>query len=89
MAGHDTTSNALASAICLLSLNPDIQQRARDEAISILGDEPEDVFPTVEDTKNMEYINQIIKEVHCFLYMNDAISEYLYTNFALNHRHCV
>lgn len=44
-------------------MHPEIQQRAREEAISILGDEPEDVLPTVADTKNMTYINQIIKEV--------------------------
>jgi cytochrome P450 len=40
----------------------DIQQKAREEAIGILGDEPVDVLPTVEDTKRMTYINQIMKE---------------------------
>jgi cholesterol 24(S)-hydroxylase len=63
VAGHDTTANALSSAICFLAQNPDIQQRAREEAISILGDESEDVLPTVDETKRMSYINQIMKEV--------------------------
>ncbi|KAI8879155.1 cytochrome P450, partial [Backusella circina FSU 941] len=62
VAGHDTTANALSSAICFLAQNPDIQQRAREEAISILGDEPEDILPTVEETKRMTFINQIMKE---------------------------
>jgi cholesterol 24(S)-hydroxylase len=34
------------------------------EAIHILGDEPEDVLPTLEQTKQMTYINQVIKEVY-------------------------
>ncbi|KAI8878901.1 cytochrome P450 [Backusella circina FSU 941] len=63
IAGHDTTANALSFALYYLAVHPEIQQRAREEAISILGDEPEDVLPTVADTKNMTYINQIIKEV--------------------------
>nr|BDB32861.1 cytochrome P450 monooxygenase [Thamnidium elegans] len=62
LAGHDTTANALSFAIHYLAENQDIQQKAREEAISILGDEPYDVLPTVEDTKNMTYINQIMKE---------------------------
>ncbi|KAI8881514.1 cytochrome P450 [Backusella circina FSU 941] len=62
LAGHDTTSNALSSAICYLALNTSVQQRAREEALSILGNESRDIIPTIEDIKRMEYINQIIKE---------------------------
>ncbi|KAG2204329.1 hypothetical protein INT47_009371 [Mucor saturninus] len=62
LAGHDTTSSALAFAIHYLAQNPDIQQKAREEAIHILGDEPEDVLPTLEETRRMTYINQIMKE---------------------------
>jgi cholesterol 24(S)-hydroxylase len=36
------------------------------EAISILGNEPEDVLPTIEQTKKMKYINQIMKEVQLY-----------------------
>lgn len=43
-------------------LTQEIQARARQEAISILGDEPIDVLPTVEESKQMIYINQIMKE---------------------------
>ncbi|KAI9257781.1 cytochrome P450 [Helicostylum pulchrum] len=62
LAGHDTTSSTLSFAIHYLAQNQEIQQRAREEAIAILGDEPVDVFPTVEETKQMDYINQIMKE---------------------------
>jgi cholesterol 24(S)-hydroxylase len=63
LAGHDTTANTLSFALYYLAKHQDIQQRAREEAISILGDKPEDVLPTVEDTKKVDYISQIMKEV--------------------------
>ncbi|KAI9345051.1 cytochrome P450 [Pilaira anomala] len=62
LAGHDTTSSALTYAIHYLAENQDIQERARQEAISILGDEPRDILPSIEDTKKMTYINQVMKE---------------------------
>ncbi|CAO3635478.1 unnamed protein product [Cunninghamella blakesleeana] len=62
LAGHDTTANSLASAIYYLAKHQDMQQRAREEAISIFGDEPVNVFPTDDELKKLEYINQIIKE---------------------------
>ncbi|KAI9029851.1 cytochrome P450 [Phycomyces nitens] len=61
-AGHDTTANALAFTIYFFAKYPEIQQRARDEALKILGDSPQDVIPSVEETKEMEYINMVIKE---------------------------
>ncbi|KAI9307115.1 cytochrome P450 [Cunninghamella echinulata] len=61
-AGHDTTSNSLSAAMYYLAKHQDIQQRAREEAISILGDEPVNVFPTFEQTKELVFINQVIKE---------------------------
>ncbi|KAI7881134.1 cytochrome P450 [Lichtheimia hyalospora FSU 10163] len=62
LAGHDTTANALAFAVYHLAMHPDIQRKAREEAIKILGDEPEDVLPTLEQTREFKYINMIIKE---------------------------
>ncbi|KAI7893584.1 cytochrome P450 [Mucor mucedo] len=62
LAGHDTTAGALSFAVHYLAQNQDIQQKAREEAIRILGDDKCDVLPTVEQTKEMTYINQIIKE---------------------------
>ena len=63
MAGHDTTANALGTAFYYLAVNKNVQQKLRDEAIAYLGDEPTDIVPTVEQTKEMPYVNMIIKEV--------------------------
>ncbi|KAG0177836.1 cytochrome P450-dit2 [Apophysomyces sp. BC1021] len=71
VAGHDTTAYALAFAIYYLAVNQDLQEKARKEAIHILGNEPVDVLPTVEQTKQMEYINMVIKET---LRINDPAS---------------
>jgi cytochrome P450 len=39
-----------------------MQDRARKEAIEILGDDFQDKLPTIEDTKKMTYINAVMKE---------------------------
>ena len=39
----------------------DVQQKAREEAIRVLGDHPVDVCPTLEQIKEMPYIQMIIK----------------------------
>ncbi|ORY94873.1 cytochrome P-450 cyp509A1 [Syncephalastrum racemosum] len=62
LAGHDTTANALAFAAYYLAVNPDIQQKAREEAIRVFGDAPEDILPNLEQVKDLPYINQIMKE---------------------------
>ncbi|CAO3635466.1 unnamed protein product [Cunninghamella blakesleeana] len=62
IAGHDTTANTLATAIYYLAKNQDIQERARQEAISVLGDDSVNVFPTAEQIRQLVYINQIMKE---------------------------
>lgn len=49
--------------------NKEIHRKAREEVIAILGDQPEDVLPTVEETKQMKYLDAIIKEV-CKLILN-------------------
>ncbi|KAI9029852.1 cytochrome P450 [Phycomyces nitens] len=62
VAGHDTTANALSFSIYYLAKKQDIQQRAREEATKILGEDKEDILPFVDQTKEMVYINMIIKE---------------------------
>ncbi|KAG2225674.1 hypothetical protein INT45_012146 [Circinella minor] len=62
LAGHDTTANALSFAMYNLATHPDVQQKAREEAIKVLGDHPKDVFPTLEQIKEMPYIQMVIKE---------------------------
>ncbi|KAI9251375.1 cytochrome P450 [Phascolomyces articulosus] len=62
IAGHDTTASALSFAIYNLATHPEIQQKAREEAIRVLGDEPVDTLPTLDQIKDMPYIQMIIKE---------------------------
>ncbi|KAI8878217.1 cytochrome P450 [Backusella circina FSU 941] len=61
-AGHETTANALAFAIYSLAVDQEIQKKAREEVLEIMGDSSEDTLPTLEMTKGMTYLNQIIKE---------------------------
>ncbi|KAI9306766.1 cytochrome P450 [Cunninghamella echinulata] len=63
LAGADTTSNNIAFCLYFLAKNKDIQQRAREEAIKIFGDDPIDITPTPDQMKELTYINQILKEV--------------------------
>ncbi|KAI8368533.1 cytochrome P450 [Blakeslea trispora] len=62
LAGHETTSNTLSFAIYYLAAHPEVQQKAREEAIRVLGDDPTDVLPTLEQIKEFNYINQVMKE---------------------------
>lgn len=62
IAAHDTTASALTSAIYFLAMNKECQRKARAEAIAVLGDAPEDVSPTVEETLQLRYISQVMKE---------------------------
>ncbi|KAI9265011.1 cytochrome P450 [Phascolomyces articulosus] len=62
LAGHDTTANALSYAVYNLATHPEVQQKAREEAIRTLGDKPVDIFPTMDQIQKMTYINQVIKE---------------------------
>ena len=58
VAGHDTVTAMLAWALYLLALHPDVQQRAREEAINVLGSEP----PTLEALNNLDYLGRVIDE---------------------------
>ncbi|KAG2224183.1 hypothetical protein INT45_001301, partial [Circinella minor] len=62
LAGHETTSNSLSFAIYNLAKDKKIQEKARQEAITVLGDEPKDVFPTLDNCKKFTYIDMIVKE---------------------------
>ncbi|KAJ3163252.1 cytochrome P450-dit2 [Geranomyces michiganensis] len=59
LAAHNTTAFALCSAVLQLSLNPDIQERARTEVFTHLADISE---PTAQDMTKVPYIHNVIKE---------------------------
>ncbi|KZO93617.1 cytochrome P450 [Calocera viscosa TUFC12733] len=58
VAGHETTSHALASSLGLLACNPDIQEKARKEIISVV---PDGCDPTFHDSERFLYVQA------CFL----------------------
>jgi cytochrome P450 len=58
LAGHETTANALAWALYLLSRNPDVYARLRAEVDSALGGRT----PTLEDMPRLPYALQVFKE---------------------------
>ena len=60
--GHETTASATASFMYYLAANPDIQDKARQEVLNVMGDSPEDVIPTREELKQMEYLDNCIHE---------------------------
>jgi cytochrome P450 len=60
--GHETTASATASFLYYLAANPKIQDRARQEVLDILGDSSEDVIPSREELKQMEYLDNCIHE---------------------------
>ncbi|KAI9479684.1 hypothetical protein H4R22_003063 [Coemansia sp. RSA 1290] len=61
IAGHDGTAYSLCHLITELALHPDIQQRARDRVISVIGDSP-DAFPTDEQLHELADLDMIIRE---------------------------
>lgn len=58
LAGHETTSIALANTLYLLSENPEIEARVHGEARAVLGDRR----ATSEDYECLEYTGRAIKE---------------------------
>lgn len=45
-----------------LAADQEIQEKARQEVLQVLGDTPEDIIPTDRELKQMEYLNNCIKE---------------------------
>jgi cytochrome P450 len=58
VAGHETTANALAWCFYLLSTHPEIERRAREEVVGVLGGR----HPTLADLPKLGYLKQIFQE---------------------------
>ncbi|UYV70597.1 TBXAS1 [Cordylochernes scorpioides] len=56
----DTTSTLLLLTSHFLMYHPEVQERARNEAVQVLKDKPE---PDYEDLAKLEYIDQVLSEV--------------------------
>jgi len=58
LAGHETTSLALANTFYLLSEHPEIEQQVHEEVANVLGDRP----ATSEDVQQLALTERVIKE---------------------------
>ncbi|KAJ1795715.1 hypothetical protein LPJ59_004187 [Coemansia sp. RSA 2399] len=61
VAGYDTTANSLSYVMLELARHPEIQKKARDIVIGVLGDS-KDSYPTDEQVKELGYLDLIVKE---------------------------
>ena len=59
IAGYDTTATTLSFALYELAMNPDIQEKLRDEVDNITSDNKQ---LTYNDLQSMTYLDQIISE---------------------------
>ncbi|CAG8755833.1 5660_t:CDS:10, partial [Dentiscutata erythropus] len=59
LAGHETTAIALSTVLYLLSTHKNVQEKAREEVLRILGD---NLIPSTEEQKSLKYLNMVIYE---------------------------
>ncbi|KAF0428028.1 cytochrome P450 [Gigaspora margarita] len=59
LAGHDTTASSLVTVLYLLAAHKDVQQKAREEILTVLDD---DLTPSAEQHRSLKYLNMIIYE---------------------------
>ncbi|KAJ2722101.1 hypothetical protein GGI07_003543 [Coemansia sp. Benny D115] len=61
VAGYDTTANSLSYVMMELARSPEIQHKARQIVIGVLGDS-RDAYPNDEQIKELGYLDLIVKE---------------------------
>ena len=61
IAGHETTSGLLSFAVYFLLKNPDVLKRACEEVDRVFGTDLS-VSPTVRQVRDLQYVQQILKE---------------------------
>ncbi|KAI8070672.1 cytochrome P450 [Gongronella butleri] len=62
LAGQETTANAMSFFMYNLAVNKDVQTKARQEVLDLLGDAPEDARPTLAETRKLPYLDMVLKE---------------------------
>ncbi|ORZ22410.1 cytochrome P450 [Absidia repens] len=62
LAGHETTANTMSFCLYNLAMNKEVQSKARQEVLTVLGDEPVDILPQIDELRQMPYIDMVLKE---------------------------
>ncbi|KAF8949002.1 hypothetical protein BGZ46_005247 [Entomortierella lignicola] len=62
-AGHETTSTAVTWMLHVLSINPDVQTRLRNELLSELGEPEAGKIPSYDALNALPYLNASVKEL--------------------------
>lgn len=59
-------------SFCLynLAMDKSVQEKARQEVIKVLGDEPVDILPRNEELRQIPYLDMVLKEVKTIYYMH-------------------
>ncbi|XP_035209832.1 cytochrome P450 4c3-like isoform X2 [Stegodyphus dumicola] len=60
-AGHDTTAVGMSWALYLIGQDPEVQEKVQEELEEIFGDDWDRPF-TVDDVKNLKYLECVLKE---------------------------
>ncbi|SAL99978.1 hypothetical protein [Absidia glauca] len=61
-AGHDTTANSMSFCLYNLAVHQNVQSKARDDVLGVMGDGKEDILPTTDDLRQIPYLEMILKE---------------------------
>ena len=61
IAGHETTSNSICWALCMLAQHPNEQDLLRDELVKAFPDKSK-FNPTFDEINSLEHLNCVIKE---------------------------
>ncbi|MFC7545992.1 cytochrome P450 [Plantactinospora sp. GCM10030261] len=59
LAGHETTASTLSWTLYLIDRHPEVRERLREEAVTVLGDR----LPTVDDLGRLRYTAMVVEEV--------------------------
>ncbi|XP_054163850.1 cytochrome P450 4c3-like [Oppia nitens] len=62
-AGHDTTAQAISWTLYMLGLHQDIQSKVREEVDSVMDSHLDDNDFSIEDLKQLKYLECVLKEV--------------------------
>ncbi|CAI9754194.1 unnamed protein product [Fraxinus pennsylvanica] len=62
VAGQSTTASAIMWCVKFLDENKEVQNRLREEQLSIMRNKPKGALLTHEDLKNMSYSSKVVKE---------------------------